>query len=98
MIIPNMHASAFRPGPKKCVRRSDRSPDIRIHIACAAVVAHASGQWGVITELSRQYLVSRTCVYMLASTLHSAGGLLFGDPCSILAERDEIVPCRSMLS
>ncbi|MCP4287951.1 MAG: hypothetical protein GY792_26530 [Gammaproteobacteria bacterium] len=98
MIIPNMNASEFRTGPKKFVRRSDLSSEIRIQIACAAIVAKASGQWGVITELSRQYLVSRTFVYMLASTLQDADGLLFGDPCSILAARDETVPYRYMLS
>ncbi len=98
MIIPNMNASEFRTGPKKFVRRSDLSSEIRRQIACAAIVAKASGQWGVITELSRQYLVSRTFVYMLASTLQDADGLLFGDPCSILAARDETVPYRYMLS
>ncbi len=98
MIIPNMQASEFRIDPKKFVRRSDLSPEIRLQIACAAVVAHASRQWGVVTGLSRQYLVSRTFVYMLASTLQDAGSLLFGDPHSILTDRDETVPYQHMLS
>jgi hypothetical protein len=98
MIIPTMQAAERSLNPPKFIRRPDLSPVIRIQIACAAVVAKLSGQWGVITELARQYVVSRTFVYMLAASLQEAGNLLFREPGALPPTCDERMPYRYMLS
>jgi hypothetical protein len=65
------------PGPK-FVRRDDLSPIIRLHIGVTAVLAQHQHQWGMITQLAREYLISRTFVYLLATQVVQAGETLFG--------------------
>jgi hypothetical protein len=68
--------------PKKFIRRSDLSPVTRLHIACAALTAMVTGAWGTVTALSKQFMISRTFVYMLAATLKETGEAAFGyDSC-----------------
>ncbi len=66
-------------GDKKFVRRHDLTPSLRLFIACTAFMAQVSGTWGIITELSRQYMISRMFVYMLANSLQETGVVVFGD-------------------
>ena len=98
MMIPPMQAAEGSLQSPKFVRRPDLSPSIRIQIACAAVVAKLSGQWGVITALARQYVVSRTFVYLLAAKIQQAGPLLFRDPGMLPLPDDERIAYRYMLS
>jgi hypothetical protein len=49
----------------KFIRRDDLTPSLRMQIASTAVVAHTLGVWGVITNLSQRFKISRTFVYML---------------------------------
>jgi hypothetical protein len=93
-----MQATDRSPKPPKFVRRPDLSPAIRIQMACAAVVAQLSKQWGVITELAHQSIISRTFVYLLAANLQGAGNLLFPDPCALPPPGDARMPYRYMLS
>ena len=59
------------------MRRSDLTPLIRMHIACTALMAQTFGEWGTITALSRQFMISRTFVYMLAAALKETEDFLF---------------------
>ena len=63
------------PGPK-FVRRTDLSPVIRLYIGITALLAQQQ-HWGVITRLAREYVVSRTFVYLLAGQVAQAGEALF---------------------
>jgi len=60
---------------KKFTRRDDLSPSLRFIIAYTAWMSH---QWGTITQLARQYLISRTFVYMLQHELENAIPHIFG--------------------
>ena len=62
--------------PPKFTRRHDLSPTFRFIIACKAWMSH---QWGIVTQLSRQYLISRTFVYMLKHDLEDAIPNIFGE-------------------
>jgi len=53
------------------------SPAIRLYIGIAAVLAQRQKQWGVITRLAREYVISRTFVYLLAGQVMQAGEALF---------------------
>jgi hypothetical protein len=70
------HSSLPCPGPK-FLRRTDLSPIIRLYIGVTAVLAQHQHQWGVITQLAREYLLSRTFVYLLAAQVRQAGEALF---------------------
>jgi hypothetical protein len=63
-------------GPK-FVRRVDVSPVIRLHIGITAILARQQKQWGVVTQLAREFLISRTFVYLLAAQVASIGDALF---------------------
>ena len=67
------------PRGNKFVRRHDLTPSIRLYIAYMALTVRATGAWGNITELSRQFMISRMFVYMLANTLHETSIVVFGD-------------------
>ncbi|MCP4107438.1 MAG: hypothetical protein GY749_18150 [Desulfobacteraceae bacterium] len=62
----------------KFIRRDDLTPQIRMFIAFTAMMAMTFGDWGTITNLSREFTISRTFVYMLASRLELASQLFFG--------------------
>lgn len=61
------------------IRRTDLTPQIRLYIACTALMAQVNSTWGKLTELSRQYMISRTFVYMLIGTLEESSWVIFGD-------------------
>jgi VanZ family protein len=50
-----------------------------MHIGYSAVMAQQYKCWGMITELSEQYSVSRTFIYMQASKLQQTSAIIFGD-------------------
>jgi hypothetical protein len=62
-----------------------------------AVTARVTGTWGKITELSRQFMISRMFVYMLANTLHETSLTVFGDNISNPVVTEDL-PYRYMLS
>ena len=78
------------------IRRTDLTPSIRSHIALTALAARSLGIWGVITTLSRQYMISRVFVYMLASKLETTSLITFGDRQAVPATGDD--PYTWMLS
>ena len=61
------------------IRRSDLTPQIRLYIAFTALMARINSTWGEITKLSRQFLISRTFVYILSSILDESSEIIFGD-------------------
>ena len=74
----------------KFVRRHDLTPSIRLYIAFMALTARVTGTWGKITELSRQFMISRMFVYMLANTLHDTSLTVFGDNVENLTVTEEL--------
>jgi len=72
-------------------RRSDLTEAIRFTIANTALNAILNGRWGVITELSKAYGISRTFIYSLADRLKQLGQFLFKDktkdPLTLIQER-----------
>jgi len=67
----------FLPG-NKFIRRTELTPSVRLFIAFTALTAKMTGQWGKITEISRQFMISRMFVYILANTLQEASLRIFG--------------------
>jgi len=63
----------------KFVRRHDLTPSIRLYIAFMVLMAKTTGDWGKVTELSRQFAISRMFAYMLANSLHETSLIVFGD-------------------
>ena len=98
MISPTQPTTESSSPSPKFLRRPDLSPSIRLQIACAAIVAQLSGQWGAITRLARQYVISRTFVYMLATSIHQFGEHLFHDPSHLASPHDARLPYRWMVS
>ena len=85
------------PHGNKFVRRHDLTASLRLYIAFMALTARTMGTWGKITELSRQFIISRTFVYMLANTLHETSLTVFGDNVSKPAVVEKL-PYHYMLS
>lgn len=85
------------PPGNKFVRRHDLTPSIRLYIAFMALTARVTGTWGKITELSRQFMISRMFVYMLANTLNETSLTVFGDNVSNPAVTEEL-PDHCILS
>ena len=85
------------PCGNKFVRRHDLTPSIRLYVAFMAISARATGTWGKITELSRQFMISRMFVYMLANTLHETSLAVFGKNVPTPAVAEEL-PYLYMLS
>lgn len=61
---------------KKFTRRHDLSPVLRFMIAYTAWMSH---QWGAITQLAKQYVISRAFVYILLHDLENAIPVIFGE-------------------
>jgi len=80
------------------IRRSDLTPFIRLHIAFTALLAQRENTWGTVTQLARQYLISRTFVYMLAVTLEQTSQFVFGEQVSPAVAREERLPYQYMVS
>jgi len=79
---------------RKFTRRDDISTIMRLSIASDALYARLNGVHGTITDLARQYDLSRTFIYSLASTLKEAGQFLFDtvtpSPCGPLLRMQTI--------
>lgn len=65
----------------KFIRRSDLTTDTRLYIAFTALMVIKNRMWGKITELSREFMISRTFVYMLATQLDEMSTECFYDSC-----------------
>lgn len=74
---------------RKFTRRTDLTSGIRLAIAADALHAMMNRAWGTITNLAREYHISRSFVYSLADTLKEIGQFLF-------AEAAEFVPASSL--
>lgn len=75
---------------KKFTRRADLSDSIRLYIAFTALMAQSYAIWGKITELSHQFMISRTFIYMMAARLEQKAPLILGDnlpPTTVVEER-----------
>ena len=72
----------------KFIRRFDLTSDIRLYIAFTALRAMMSGSRGIVTNLAREYLISRTFVYMLASTLDQTNQIIFGKNSTLYTDND----------
>jgi hypothetical protein len=83
---------------KKFIRRSDLTPFTRLSIACTALVAQHEHTWGVITHVARQYLISRTFVYMMAAELEQTSQIVFAQQVPPPVGKEERFPYRYMLS
>jgi hypothetical protein len=62
----------------KFIRRPDLNSSKRLYIATTALFAKLNYQWGTISGMAKQFNVSRTFIYMLASTLTENDSVLFG--------------------
>ncbi len=82
----------------KFIRRDDLTPQIRMCIALTALMAMTFGEWGTMTKLSREFMISRTFVYILASKLELAGHLIFGISAVLPRLTDCRDACRCMLA
>lgn len=80
----------------KFIRRLDLTPSKRLHIAITALYAMKTGQWGVISNIAGQFIISRTFVYMLATTLTETESLIFGT--TFQYTQSKMIAFRYMLS
>jgi len=92
-ITPNMNLRH-----NNFIRRTDLTSQIRLYIACTALMAQANSTWGKLTELSRQFMISRTFVYMLIAMLEESGLVIFGDNHAIPALDEKKLAFYYMLS
>ena len=83
---------------QKFIRRADLSSFDRMHIAYTALMAHRSKDWGVISQLSTEYSISRTFVYMLENTLRETSSIIFGANNSTTTLIDKKISFNHMLS
>jgi len=62
----------------KFMRRPDLTSSKRLYIAATALSAMLNNHWGTISGMAKQFDVSRTFIYMLASTLTGMDSVFFG--------------------
>lgn len=67
----------FPPSAPKFIRRPDLTRAVRVAIVLQAHAAQLNQTWGAITDLSRQYAVSRPFIYGLLSTFEQGIDTLF---------------------
>ena len=82
----------------KFIRREDLSILDRINIAHTALMAQKNNDWGVISELSNFYMISRSFVYMLAHNLLDTSSIIFGPTNSNQITIDKKLAFNHMLS
>ncbi len=66
LSIDKEKISQIKSKGNKFIRRTDLTSIVRLNIAYSALMAILNGKWGIITALSREFMISRTFVYMLA--------------------------------
>ncbi len=91
-------ASKSSKAGSKFIRRSDLTSHIRLFIAFTALQAQREKTWGVITGLARTYAISRTFVYLLATSLAVTCEKVFGPSLSPPVSQDIRLSYRYMLS
>jgi hypothetical protein len=96
--IIEQHIFDMKPNSDKFLRRPDLTPSIRFYIAAAAFTAQVNGTWGKLTELSRQFMISRMFVYVLIARLEEASLTVFGDNPSSFCEDEDKLALYYMLS
>ncbi len=96
--IIEQHLFEMNPNSNKFIRRHDLTPSIRSYIAATAFIAQKNGTWGKLTELSRQFMISRMFVYLLIARLEDAGLIIFGDNRSSPSEDEQKLAFYYMLS
>lgn len=62
---------------KPFIKREDLTPFVRLYIAFMAL-RYKGNLWGVVTDLSRRFFISRMFVYMLANSLEENLPTVFG--------------------
>ena len=67
---------------KRFIRRQDLTPGIRLNIGYTALY----GGWGEITQLAREFMISRTFIYMLMKDLKQITETVFGECKTYLKE------------
>jgi len=70
---------------KKFIRRRDLTPEKRLHMAFMAL----QGVWGAVSELAREFMVSRTFVYMLRDDLQAITEKIFGECRTFLEQKEQ---------
>ena len=96
--INEQHLFELKPHSYKFIRRHDLTPSIRSYIAATACAAQIDGTWGKLTELSKQFMISRMFIYLLIAKLEDAGSIIFGDNRSSLSEDKQKLAFYYMLS
>ena len=74
----------------KNIRRTDLTSLIRLYIAFTGLMAQRLKMRGLITELARQFQISRMFVYMLMSTLEQNTPLIFGDRVNVPVPEEKL--------
>jgi hypothetical protein len=82
----------------KFFRREDLSMIDRLNIAHTTIMAQMNKKWGLITELSNRYNISRTFIYNLANTLAETSSIIFGNNDFDQTTADKKLPFYHMLS
>jgi phage shock protein PspC (stress-responsive transcriptional regulator) len=70
----------------KFMRRPDLTSSKRLYIATTALLAMFNNHWGTISGMAKQFDVSRTFIYMLASTLTEMDSVLSGISVYVIIE------------
>jgi hypothetical protein len=97
-LIKEHQKSTMAAYGNKFIRRADLEPLTRLHIAFTALKAIEFGVWGKITELSRQFMISRMFIYMLVATLRQTTPIIFGNNQSQCIGIEKRLPYDYMLS
>ena len=98
MNYPEQQKLNTTPYGNKFIRRADLTASTRLYIAFTALMVIEFNIWGKITELSRQFNISRMFVYMLAATLKQTTPIIFGDKPTKNIIIEKRVPYEYMLS
>jgi len=83
---------------KKFIRREDLTESIRSYIAVRGFLAKQNSQYGIITNLSRQFNVSRPFVYDAISSLEEVLPIIFKKSSSEINSLDERNALHHILS
>jgi len=70
---------------KKFIRRRDLTPEKRLHMAFMAL----QGVWGAVTDLAREFMVSRTFIYMLRGDLQAITEKIYGECRTSLEQKEQ---------
>ncbi|MCW4031810.1 MAG: hypothetical protein NWF08_00255 [Candidatus Bathyarchaeota archaeon] len=97
-VVNEQYIPDMKPYGNKFIRRSDLTPSIRLSIAVTALMAKINDSWGKISELAKQFMVSRMFIYMLVYRLEATSLIIFGDNRSEPPAIEQRLPYYYMLS